>query len=175
MPDIKRKSKSLQSSSKIEALTVSASGAVLYTLWAISVGAVSEFVSTTVYPFSYPFLHSPLHSFLPRIALEIPLPATPIFGAVFSSGIYYFEKNIFYRRINLLLKAGFAAVGACALVFVSSLIPILAEAGGLTLPHTLFYSADVGELPALFIYYYITSLPIFFFCGQIRRRMFALP
>ena len=94
---------------------------------------------------------------------------------VFTLVIYYFEKNIFYRRFNLALKAGFASVAACVLVFVSSLVSILSDISGFDYLSLLFYSADVTELPALFIYYYLASLPIFFLCGQIRRRIFVLP
>ena len=175
MPDIKRKRESFLSTRHGEAITVSAVGAVAFTLIATVIGAVAKFVSTTLYPFSYPFLHTPLHSFLPEIALEVPLASTLLFAALFTSGIYYFEKNIFYRRINLALKAGFAAIGACALVYISTLFSILADTGGLGLLSPFFYFADVNELPALFIYYYLTSLPIFFVCGQIRRRIFVLP
>ena len=175
MPNIKQKNENFLLSRTGEALTVSAAGAIFYTLLAITAGAVAEFGSTTLYPFSYPFMHSPLHAFIPRIALEPPMPATLIFAALFTLGIYYFEKNIFYRRFNLALKAGFAAVAACVLVFLSSLLSILADTAGLAFFSLFFYSADVIELPALFIYYYLASLPIFFICGQIRRRIFALP
>ena len=175
MPAIKRKHESFLSTMYGEVITVTAIGALSFTLVATIVGVVAKSVSTTLYPFSYPFLHTPLHSFIPEIALDVPLVPTLIFAALFSLGIYYFEKNIFYRRINLALKAGFAAIAACSFVFISSLITILADVGGVSLPSTLLYSADVNELPALFIYYYLTSLPIFFVCGQIRRRIFLLP
>jgi len=175
MPNIKDNKGSFLFSRGGEIIAVSAAGCIIFTLLAIVVGTTAEFISTTVYPFSYPFLHSPLHSFLPGIVLDPPLLPTLIFAALFTLGIYYFEKNIFYRRISLALKAGFAAIAACSFVFISSLIMILADTGGLTLPSTLFYLADVSELPALFIYYYLTSLPIFFVCGQIRRRIFSLP
>ena len=175
MPNIKYKKGSFLFSRGGEIMAVSVAGCIVFTLLAVVVGMTAEFVSTTVYPFSYPFLHSPLHSFLPKIVLDPPLISTLIFAALFSLGIYYFEKNIFYRRISLALKAGFAAIAACSFVFISSLITILADVGGVSLPSTLLYSADVNELPALFIYYYLTSLPIFFVCGQIRRRIFSLP
>jgi hypothetical protein len=103
------------------------------------------------------------------------MPATPIFAALLTLAIYYFEKNIFYRRINLTLKAGFASVAACVLVFISSLLSILADMGGLGKFSRFFYTASVAELPALFIFYYLTSLPLFFVCGQIRRKIYALP
>ncbi len=175
MPNIKQKNENFLLSRTGEALTVSGAGAVLFTIFAMTAGAVAEFVSTTLYPFSYPFMHAPLHAFLPRIALSPPLPATPIFAAILTLGIYYFEKNIFYRRFHLALKAGFAAVTACVLVFISSLLSILADMAELGFFSLFFYSADVTELPALFVYYYLASLPIFFICAQIRRRIYALP
>ena len=175
MPNIKDKKETFFFSKGGEIITVSAAGCTIFTVLATAAGMIAEFASTTVYPFSYPFLHSPLHSFLPKIVLDPPLISTLIFAALFSLGIYYFEKNIFYRRISLALKAGFAAIAACSFVFISSLFTILVDVGGVSLPSMLLYSADVNELPALFIYYYLTSLPIFLVCGQIRRRIFSLP
>lgn len=175
MPNIKQKNVGFFSSRGGEAITVSTLGALLFTLAAIAFGAVAKFASTTVYPFSYPFLHTPIHGFIPKIALDPPLPATPIFAALFTLGIYYFEKNIFYRRFHLAMKAGFAAVAACVLVFLSNLLSVLCEISGLRALDGLFYSADVAELPLLFVYYYLASLPLFFISGQIRRNIYALP
>lgn len=175
MPNIKYKKENFLFSRGGEIIAVSAVGSLTFTLLAITVGITAEFVSTTIYPFSYPFMHMPLHSFVPQIALNPPIPATPIFAALFTLAIYYFEKNIFYRRINLALKAGFASIAACVLVFISSLLSILADMAGLGMFSRFFYSADVSELPALFIFYYLTSLPLFFLCGQIRRKIYALP
>lgn len=175
MPNIKQKSENFILSRTGEAITASVTGAVLFTLIAMTVGAAAEFVSATLYPFSYPFIHAPLHTFIPRIALSPPLPATLIFAAGLTLGIYYFEKNIFYRRFHLALKAGFAAVAACVIVFLSSLLSILADIAELGFLSSLFYSAEVTELPALYVYYYLASFPLFFICGQIRRKIYALP
>jgi hypothetical protein len=175
MPNIKYQNNSFILSRTGEMLTVSCIGSTLFTLIAITLGTTVKYVSTTLYPFSYPFIHNPLHSFLPQIALNPPIPATPIFAALFTLAIYYFEKNVFYRRINLALKAGFASVAACALVFISNLLSILADMGGLGMFSRFFYTANVAELPALFIYYYLTSLPLFFISGEIRRKIYALP
>lgn len=175
MPNIKRKHKDFLYTKFGEELIVSISGAIVFTLIAVTSGWVATYASTTVYPFSYPFLHSPLHSLLPRLVQAPPIPATPIFAALFSLGIYHFEKNIFYRRFSLALKAGFASVAACTFVFISSLLSFISESVGIDMLGLFLYRADVGELPALFIYYYLTSLPMFFLSGQIRRRIFALP
>lgn len=175
MPIIKKEKRSFLSSRAGEAVTVGITGAIFFTLITTVLGAAARFVSTTVYPFSYPFLHSPLHAFVPRIAITPPFPTTPIFASLFTLGIYYFEKNIFYRRFHLALKAAFASIAACVLVFVSSLLYILSNTAGIGFVKIFLYRADVNELPALFIYYYLTSLPVFFICGQIRRKIFALP
>lgn len=175
MPNIKHRNEGFIFSRMGEMLTVAFAGGVLFSLLAITVGMVSMFVSTTLYPFSYPFMHMPLHSFLPQIVLYPPITATSIFAALLTLAIYYFEKNIFYRRINLALKAGFASVAACVLVFISNLLSILADMGGLGMISRFFYTANVAELPALFIFYYLTSLPLFFLSGQIRRKIYALP
>jgi hypothetical protein len=175
MPNIKQKHGRFVDSRAGEAITVSASGALVFTLIAASLGAVAEFVSNTVYPFSYPFLHTPLHGFIPRIALRPPLPATLIFAALFTLGIYYFEKNIFYRRFHLALKACFAAIAACALVFVSNLLSAFCYILRIEYLSFIFYSTNVAELPFFLVYYYLTSLPLFLLSGMIRRNIYALP
>ena len=175
MPRIKQEKSSFIYTRTGEAVTVCAVGAITFTLMATVIGAIITFASNTVYPFSYPFIHSPLHSFIPDIALYPQIPATLFFSAIFTSSIYFFEKNIFYRRFHLALKAAFSAIAACVLVFISTLLSIICDMMGLAFLSSLFYSADVAELPILFIYYYLFSLPIFLFSDLIRRRVFALP
>lgn len=150
-------------------------GGVLWALAAATAGAVAVFVSETLYPFSYAFLHTPLHKFLPLIATEPNFFANMLFGSLFTLAIYSFEKNIFYRRFHLALKALFASVAACAFVFVSGLISYLFESAGVGILSFFLLEADVYELPALIIYYFFAALALFSLCDSIRRRIFLLP
>ncbi len=158
-----------------EIITVGILGAVAYTTAVSIIGSVISFISQTVYPFSYSFISSPLHSYLPRIAVSPTLPASIIFGASLTLALYYFEKNIFYRRFHILLKSGFASIAACSFVFVSNLLAFAAEIAGLGGIDLLFFTVETNELPLLFIYYYLLSIPLFSLCDLIRRRIFGLP
>ncbi len=179
MPNIKpeqaKKLSTFLSTSKGELLTVSVIGTIAYTFAVSLIGFVLSFISQTLYPFSYPFLSSPLHTFLPRIAVSPSLPATLLFGALMTAAVYYFEKNIFYRRFHIILKACFSSIAACVLVFVSNLISALAEASGLGAVAFFLYSTEVSELPLLFLYYFLISIPVFALCDAIRRKIFGLP
>lgn len=158
-----------------ETILVLTVGGVIWALGTAAAGTVAVFVSETLYPFSYAFFHTPLHEYLPTIATEPSFIANLLFGALFSLAVYTFEKNIFYRRFHLALKALFASVAACAFVFVSGLISYLFEISGLGALGFLFLEAEANELPSLVIYYYITSLPLFALCDSIRRRIILLP
>ncbi len=145
-------------------------GGILWTAGATVVGYTVSYISNVIYPFSYMFVHAPLASFLPRTATAPPLIGNLIFGALFSLAIYMFEKNIFYRRFHLALKAAFAAVAACVFVFLSRLLLIL-----IGIDTDIFITAEATELPQLFIYYYIASLPVFALSRLIRREIFLMP
>ncbi len=179
MPNIKPEQTSklsqFLSTAKGELLTVSVIGAIIFGFAVSLIGFVLNFISQTLYPFSYSFLSSPLHTYLPRIAVSPSLPASLLFGALFTVAVYYFEKNIFYRRFNILLKAIFSSIAACAFVFVSNLISALAEVSELDVVTIFLYSTEVSELPLLSIYYFLLSLPIFALCDGLRRRIFGLP
>lgn len=153
-----------------EAVTVGALGAVAYTAAVSLIGFIISFISQTVYPFSYSFISSPLHSYLPGIAVAPSLLPSLIFGALFTVAVYYFEKNIFYRRFHILLKAAFASVAATAFAFISNLLSYLSDVFSFFL-----YSVDPDELIWLFIYFYLISIALFALCDTIRRRIFVLP
>lgn len=150
-------------------------GGLIWALGAAAIGAAAVFVSETLYPFSYSFLHAPIHGYLPTVATAPGFAANLLFGALFSLSIYTFEKNIFYRRFHLALKALFASVAACAYVFVSGLVSYFLESAGFSALSLLFLTAEAVELPMLLVYYYIASLPVFALCDNIRRRIFLLP
>ena len=158
-----------------EITAVGAIGAVTYVLTVSLIGFVISFVSQAVYPFSYSFFTSPLHSYLPRVVVSPSPIASLIFGAAFTLAIYYFEKNIFYRRFHILIKAGFASIAACVALFISNLLSYVADQVGINGIDLLFFKVDAGELPILFIYYYLLSIPLFSLCDLIRRQIFALP
>lgn len=179
MPNIKpeqaSKKSQFLSTSKGELMTVSVVGAVTYTFAVSLIGYILSFISQTLYPFSYSFLSAPLHTFLPQIAVSPPLAASLLFGALMTVGVYYFEKNIFYRRFHILLKVCFSSIAACVLVFVSNLIAALAEAAGIGALSYILYSTEVSELPSLFLYYFLLSIPVFALCDAMRRKIFGLP
>lgn len=150
-------------------------GGVVWALGSAVAGAIAVFVSETLYPFSYAFFHMPLHGYLPMIATEPKLIANLFFGALWTIAVYNFEKNIFYRRFHLALKAFFASVAACAFVFVSSLISYVLEYMGFGMLSFLFLEANASELLGLFVYYYLAAMPLFSLCDNIRRRVFLLP
>ncbi len=168
-PERRKNIRSLISSSLGEATTVSTVGAIGWVISAMAVGYTIRYISGSVYPFSYMLIHSPLHTFLPRSVYDPEFIADLIFGAAFTATIYYFEKNIFYRRYHISLKAMFAAVAGCVFVFVTGLI---SHAG--ILPF-LFHNTVATELPWLFLYYYLMSLPVFALCNLIRREIFLFP
>lgn len=179
MPNIKRERSSIISNFLStrggETTTVGVIGAISYASAVLLIGFVIGFVSQAVYPFSYSFFTSPLHSYLPRIVVSPSLIGSFIFGAALTIALYFFEKNIFYRRFHILLKAGFASIAACVAVFISNLLAYAAESFGLNEINLFFYRADARELPILFIYYYLLSIPLFSLCDLIRRQIFALP
>ncbi len=148
-----------------EAATVALLGGIFRTVLSLSFLRLCVFVSDTLYPFTYPFFHAPLHSWLPDAVLKSGLIYEFIFSVIFSLLIYYFEKNIFYRRFHLALKAAFATVAACVFVFVVGLFSSF-------LPIPVIYAT---ELPGLFVYHYLTLMPLFLFCDLIRRRIFFMP
>ena len=148
-----------------EALTVSILGGIFRTFISLLFVKTCVFVSETLYPFTYPFFHAPIHSWIPTVVLESNPIYEIIFSLIFGLLIYYFEKNIFYRIFHLALKAAFAALAACVFVFVIGLFSSF-----LHLP-----VINATDLPALFIYHYLTLLPLFLFCDLIRRRIFLLP
>lgn len=158
-----------------ELVTVVVIGGILWALGTAAVGAALVFVSETLYPFSYSFINTPLHRYLPLIATEPKFIANLLFGSLFTLAVYTFEKNIFYRRFHIALKAVFASVAACAFVFVSGLISYLFELAGLGIISLFLLESDAAELPALFIYFFLTALPLFSLCDGIRRRIFLLP
>ena len=169
MPYIKQKEESpiklFLSTRWGEALTAAVLGCFFHTFISVLFIKLSVFVSETLYPFTYPFFRAPLHSWLPEAILSASLIYLFIFSAGFSLLIYYFEKNIFYRRFHLTIKTAFAAIAACVFVFVFGLFSSF-------LPVPEIYS---NELPGLFIYHYLTLMPLFLFCDAIRRRIFILP
>lgn len=169
MPYIKQREKSpvkmFLSSGWGEALTAAILGGAFRTVVALSFVRICVFVSDTLYPFTYPFLRTPLHSWLPDTVLESSLIYEIAFSAVFAVLIYYFEKNIFYRRFHILLKTSFAALAACVFVFTL----------GLLSPFIPVPEVYATELPSLFIYHYLTLLPLFLFSDAVRRRIFVLP
>ena len=147
-------------------------------LWALTAevfARVAIFVSDTLYPFSYPFFHTPLYSFLPRLAYEPSFAANLLFGATFGYAVYRFEKNIFYRRLNKALRAAFGAVAACVIVFISGLLAFADETVGLGALAPLLLGADATELPMLFVYYFFATIGITAYCDAVRRRVFLLP
>lgn len=169
MPYIKPREESkikiILSSRYGEAATVAILGGAFMTFSSTLFVKLCVFVSETLYPFTYPFFHTPLHSWLPDAVLRSSLIYEFIFSVIFSILIYYFEKNIFYRRFHLALKTAFAAIAACVFVFVIGLFSSF-------LPIPEIYAT---ELPSLFIYHYLTLMPLFLFCDLIRRRIFLMP
>lgn len=169
MPYIKPRNESpikiFLSSQYGEAATIAILGGIFRSFISILFIKICVFVSETLYPFTYPFFHTPLHSWLPDAVLKSSLIYEFIFSVIFSLLIYYFEKNIFYRRFHLAIKTAFAAVAACVYVFVAGLFSSF-------LPIPVIYS---NELPGFFIYHYLTLLPLFLFCDYIRRRIFLMP
>ena len=169
MPYIKQQEKNqielFLSTRSGEALTASILGGAFQSLISLLFVKICVFVSQTLYPFTYPFFHSPMHSWIPSAVLE-PNPIYKIlFSATFALLIYYFEKNIFYRRFPLVFKAAFASLAGCVYVYILGFLSVL-------LPIAEIYATD---LPSLFIYHYLTLLPLFLFCDSIRRRLFLLP
>lgn len=158
-----------------ELAIVAGIGAVAYTAATVLIGAGIVFVSDTLYPFSYTLINHPLHSTLPRIIISPPVAATLLFGTCATMTIYRFEKNIFYRRIHILIKSAFASVAATAFIYVSNLLRYLLEAEGLGAASMLFYTAEVKELHWIIGYYYLLSMPLFALCDMIRRKIFVLP
>lgn len=158
-----------------ETLLVMTVGAVFWYLFSFLAGRLAVFVSETLYPFTYAFFHTPLHAYLPEIVTETKFAAELIFGALFSAAIYTFEKNIFYRRFRLPIKAIFASVAACTFVYLSGAFLLLLERAGFFGASLFLLGADAGELPALLLYYGIASLPVFYLCDTVRRRIFKLP
>ncbi len=173
MPNIKPEQKNFFAkhirSAKGEAVCVALTGALAWSIGAASVGFALRYISRLVYPFSYMLIHAPLHTFLPSAVRDPVFSANLLFGAAFSLAVYYFEKNIFYRRFHISLKAMFAAVAGCAFVFAAGLI---SHAG--ILPF-LFHYTEALELPWLFLYYYLMSLPVFGLCDLLRREVFLMP
>ena len=154
---------------------VAGGGALLWSLSAEIIARLVLFISDTLYPFTYSFFHTPLHGFLPRIAYRPYFTANLIFGAFFVYAVYRYEKRIFYRRLNILIRAAFGSIAACAFVFLSGLLAFADDKLGLGLLSALLLQAEVYELPALFVYYFIGTLGITAFCDAIRRRVFLLP
>ncbi len=148
-----------------EALTAALLGGIFHTFIAVLFVRLSVFISETLYPFTYPFFRAPMHSWIPDAVLKSNLIYEITFSVIFAILIYYFEKNIFYRRFPLVLKTAFASIAGCVYVFVLGLFSAF-------LPIPELYAT---ELPALFIYHYLTLLPLFLFCDFIRRRIFVLP
>lgn len=148
-----------------EIVSVAILGGVFQTFISILFVKLCVFISETLYPFTYPFFHAPMHLWIPEAILNSNLIYEIFFSVIFSLLIYYFEKNIFYRRFPLVLKTSFAALAGCVYYFVFGLFSSF-------LPVAEIYAT---ELPSLFIYHYITLLPLFLFCDGIRRRIFILP
>lgn len=169
MPYIKQREESriklLLSTRWGEVLTVTILGGIFHTFIAELFIKVCVFVSETLYPFTYPFFHAPIHSWIPTVVLESNPIYQIIFSVIFALLIYYFEKNIFYRRFPLVLKTAFASIAGCVYVYIFGIFSAF-----LTI-HEIYAT----ELPSLFIYHYLTLLPLFLFCDFIRRRIFILP
>ena len=169
MPYIKPRANSrfkiFLSSREGELCLVALLGGLFQTAFSALTVHLCVFISETLYPFTYPFFHTPLHAFLPESVTETNLIYSAVFSALFAVLIYYFEKNIFYRRFPLFLKVAFASVAACVYVFVLGFFSAF-----LKIP-----APEADDLPALFIYNYLTLIPLFLFSDQIRRRIFMLP
>ncbi|MGM9642032.1 MAG: hypothetical protein ACI3XI_02365 [Eubacteriales bacterium] len=173
MPNIKpeneKKSLLWLGTVKGEAVTVAAIGGSLWAFGAALVGYFIRYISQLFYPFSYQIVPVPLHTLLPSVISEPNFTANLLFGMLFALGIYFFEKNIFYRRFNLMLKAAFASVAACLYVFLSGMISHYGIFG------YLFMSAEAQALPTLFVYFFLASQPLFVLCNTIRREIFLMP
>ncbi len=152
-----------------EAITVAAVGGSLWAFGASLIAYIIRYLSRVLYPFSYPFVPNELYTLLPDTVVLPSFAANLIFGMLFSMGIYLFEKNIFYRRINSAAKAAFASIAACLFIFISG---FLTHSDILSF---LFMSTDPLELPLLFVYYFLMSLPLFTLCKAIRREIFLMP
>ncbi len=174
-PELKSRARRFIETRQGESAIVASAGSIFWTLGTALFGFLAVFVSETLYPFTYPFIHTPLHEFLPRIATEPYFAANILFGALFATAVYNFERNIFYRRFHLALKAAFAAIAACVFVFASGLISFIFDSWGIGILSVFFLEADAEELPGLLIYYYLASLPLFYLCDGLRRRIFLLP
>lgn len=153
------------SSREGELCLVTVIGGLFQTVLSAFTVRLCVFVSETLYPFTYPFFHTPLHAFLPESVTETNLIYSAVFSALFAVLIYYFEKNIFYRRFPLFLKVAFASVAACVYVYILGLFSVF-----IPIP-----TPEAGDLLALFVYNYLTLIPLFLFSDQIRRRIFMLP
>lgn len=173
MPNIKpekeRKALLWLDTVKGEAITVAALGGSIWAFGAALGGYVIRYISELFYPFSYQFVHIPLHQLLPNVISEPNFTANLLFGMLYAPSIYFFEKNIFYRRLNIAIKALFAAVAACLYVFLMSFFSYFGILG------YFFMAAEAQALPALFVYYYLSSLPLFALCNTIRREIFLMP
>lgn len=154
---------------------VAASCGLLWALAAELFAKLALFVSKTLYPFTYPFFHTPLHEFLPTVGHSPSFAANLIFGAFFGYALYFFEKNIFYRRIPKPIRAMFGSIAACVIVFISGLIAFADDSYGLGLLSFLFLSAEPDQLLHLLGYYFFAVLCITSFCDTIRRQVFLLP
>lgn len=154
---------------------VAASSALIWALSSEIFARLALFVSDTLYPFTYPFFHTPLHGFLPQIAYRPPFAANLIFGAFFGYAVYRFDKNLFYRRLNKIIRAAFGSVAACVFVFISGLLAFADVQYALGFLSPVLLQADTAELPMLFIYYFFATLGITAFCDSLRRRVFLLP
>lgn len=179
MPNIKPEERSkfalFLNSREGEFCLVALSCAALWALSAEIFARIAIYISDTLYPFTYSFFHTPLHAFLPRLAYQPPLAANLLFGAAFGYTVYLFEKNIFYRRMSILLRAAFGAVAACVIVFLSGLLGFADEAVSLGLLSPLLLSAEANELPMLLAYYFFATIEITAYCDAVRRRVFLLP
>lgn len=148
-----------------EIISVAILGGVFRAFISILFVKLCVFISKTLYPFTYPFFHAPLHSWIPDAVLESDLIYEITFSIIFALLIYYFEKNIFYRRFPLVLKSAFAALAGCVFVFIFGLFSSFLHI------HAIYAT----ELPSFFIYHYLTLMPLFLFCDLIRRKIFLLP
>ena len=163
------------SSQKGEALILLFSGGAFWSIWIYITGGIIRYVSGLIYPFTYIILPLPLDEYLPQLMISPSLGVSFFFGALLAFYIYRFEKNVFFRRIHILLRALFAAIAASAFVFICSVAVILLSDSGIAQIVSFFPKAAPIELPALLILLYLYSFPLISLCDLIRRRIFILP
>ena len=150
-------------------------GGAIWMIWIYFTGSVIVYVSDLLYPFSYLLFPLPIYKYAPKAVIASEPLSNYLFGSLFVFCVYRFEKNVFFRRFKLWLKSVFAAIGAAAFVFISSLLKILFTALKAKAVSFFFIEAVPEDLPVLLGFYFLYSLPIIKICDLVRRRIFVLP